>query len=66
MMAFNHTTQYARRGDLQVNGTLIFEVGGKKKGFSQIADLPDSYVVADNIEIGFGYKNPIWLFGLTY
>jgi len=41
-------------------------VGGKKKGFSQIADLPDSYVVADNIEIGYGNKIPLWLFGFVY
>jgi len=66
MMAFNHTIQYAKQGDLQVDETHIFEVGGKKKGFSQIADLPDSYVVADNIEIGFGNKIPMWIFGLIY
>ena len=66
MISFNHTIQYAKQGDLQVDKTHIFEVGGKKKGFSQIADLPDSYVVADNIEIGFGNKIPMWLFGLTY
>ena len=66
MMAFNHTIQYAKQGDLQVDETHIFEVGGKKKGYSQIADLPNSYVVADNIEIGFGNKIPLWLFGLIY
>lgn len=37
-----------------------------KKGFSQIADLPDSYVVADNIETGYGNKIPLWLFGFIY
>lgn len=66
MMSFNHTIQYAKQGDLQVDETHIFEVGGRKKGFSQIADLPDSYVVADKIEIGFGNKIPMWLFGLIY
>ena len=66
MMSYSHTIQYAKQGDLQVDGNNIFEVGGKKKGFSQIANLPDSYVVADNIEIGFGNKIPLWLFGLVY
>lgn len=66
MMSFEHTIQYAKQGDLQVDGTQVFEVGGKKKGFSQIADLPDSYVVADNVEIGFGNKIPMWLFGFIY
>ena len=66
MMSFNHTIQYAKQGDLQVDGKYVFEVGGKRKGFTQIADLPDSYAVADNIEIGFGNKIPIWLFGFIY
>ena len=66
MMSFNHTIQYAKQGDLQVDGKYLFEVGGRKKGFTQIADLPDSYVVADNIEIGFGNKIPLWIFGFSY
>ena len=44
----------------------IFEVGGKSKGFDQIKDLPNSFVVADDIEIGFGNKIPLWLFGFLY
>lgn len=66
MMSYNHTVQYAKQGDLQVDGRLIFEVGGKGKGFAQIAGLPDSFVVADGIEIGFGNKIPLWLFGFVY
>lgn len=66
MMSYSHTIQYARQGDLQVDGKYLFEVGGKKKGFTQIADYPDSYVVADNIEIGYGNKIPLWLFGFLY
>lgn len=66
MMFHNHTIQYAKQGDLKVDGNYVFEVGGKKKGFSQIADLPNSYVVADNIEIGYGNKIPLWMFGLLY
>lgn len=66
MMAHSYTIQYAKQGDLEVDGKYLFEVGGKKKGFSQIADLPDSFVVADNIEIGFGNKIPLWMFGFLY
>ncbi len=66
MMSHNHTIQYAKQGDLQVDGRHVFETGGKGKGFTQIADLPDSYVVADGIEIGFGNKIPLWLFGFVY
>lgn len=53
----------SRDGDFLMDKKLEFEVGGKKKGFSQIADKPDSYVLADDIEIGFGAKIPLWLLG---
>lgn len=66
MMSFSHTIHHASQGDLQVDEKYLFEVGGKKKGFTQIADLPDSYVVAANIETGYGNKIPLWLFGLIY
>jgi len=32
----------------------------------QIRDLPDSYVVNDDTEVGFGNKIPLWLFGFLY
>lgn len=33
---------------------------------TQIKDIPDSYVVADDIEFGFGNKILLWLFGFLY
>lgn len=56
----------AKEGDFLLNRTYLFEIGGKNKGFSQIANKPDSYVIADNIETGFGNKIPIWLLGFLY
>lgn len=53
-------------GDFLLNRRQLFEVGGKGKGFSQIADRNDSYVIADDIETGFGNKIPIWLLGFLY
>jgi len=61
-----HTVKYANKGDFEIDDTFIFEVGGKNKGFEQIKDIPDSYVVADDIEVGFGSKIPLWLFGFLY
>ena len=55
-----------KKGDFLVNEKYIFEIGGKNKSFKQIKDIPDSYVVADDIEIGFGNKIPLWLFGFLY
>lgn len=36
------------------------------KGFDQIADLPDSYVLADGLTFPIGKKLPIWIVGFTY
>ena len=61
-----HDVTYPEKGDFLVDGKFLFEVGGAGKGFSQIADVPDSYVVNDDVEIGFGCKIPLWLFGFLY
>ena len=62
----DHDAVFTDRGDFLVDGKYTFEIGGKGKGFSQIADIPDSYVVNDDIEVGFGNKIPLWLFGFLY
>jgi len=62
----SHKLSMPNDGDLLVDGKWLFEVGGKRKGFSQIKDLPDSYVAADQLEIGHGNKIPLWMFGLLY
>lgn len=56
----------AKEGDFLLDRNYLFEVGGKNKGFSQIADKPNSYVVADDIEIGVGNKIPLWILGFLY
>jgi len=54
------------QGDFLVDNKYIFEIGGKNKSFKQIEDLPNSYVVSDDIEIGYKNKIPLWLFGFLY
>lgn len=66
MMAQGHEIAYPREGDLMVDGRYLFEIGGAKKKFDQIKDIPDSFVAADDIEFGFGNKIPLWLFGFLY
>jgi predicted AAA+ superfamily ATPase len=56
----------SKQGDFMVDGKYLFEIGGKNKSFSQIKDLPNSFVAADDIEAGFGNKIPLWLFGFLY
>ena len=52
--------------NLGLKSKYLFEVGGKGKGFKQIAGVQDSYVVNDNVEIGIGNKIPLWLLGFLY
>ena len=51
---------------MPLNGKWMFEVGGRKKRFSQIAGVPNSYVVNDDVSVGRGNKIPLWLFGFLY
>jgi len=66
MLSFSHKLSIPKKGDLLIDKTYLFEIGGKNKSFKQIKDLPKSYVIADDIEIGSGSKIPLWLFGFLY
>ncbi|HOR59727.1 MAG TPA: AAA family ATPase [Bacteroidales bacterium] len=55
----------SRHGDFMVDN-YIFEIGGKNKTYNQIKDLPNSFIVADDIEVGHKNKIPLWLFGMLY
>jgi hypothetical protein len=55
-----------KKGDFLVDEKYLFEIGGKNKSFKQIKDIEHSFVVADDIEVGFGSKIPLWLFGFLY
>ena len=62
-----HTVEYGKAsGDFLVDGHITIEVGGKDKTFEQIANLPDSYIFADEIEFPVGKKLPLWLAGFLY
>lgn len=58
--------KYPLKGDFLVNGKYLFEVGGKKKSFEQIADVPNSFLAVDDTEVGYGNRIPLWLFGFIY
>jgi len=62
----NHAVNYSKIGDFLVDEVYIFEIGGAKKGFDQIKDIPKSFVASDGIEIGSENKIPLWLFGFLY
>uniref|UniRef100_UPI00262C4F83 3-dehydroquinate dehydratase n=1 Tax=uncultured Campylobacter sp. TaxID=218934 RepID=UPI00262C4F83 len=55
-----------KNGDFMVGNNFTFEIGGAKKGFEQIKDMPNSYIAADDIEVGVRNKISLWLFGFLY
>ncbi len=62
-----HEVEYGKaKGDFVVDHHYTFEVGGADKSFKQIADIPNSYVLADNTEFTSGNKIPLWLMGMLY
>jgi len=56
----------SKDGDFLIENIYTVEIGGAKKDFNQIKDVKDSFVVADGIEVGFGAKIPLWIFGFLY
>ena len=55
----------SRQSDFKIE-KYTFEVGGRKKGKKQIEDIPDSFIVKDDIEFAQGNIIPLWAFGLSY
>jgi len=64
--SYGHTLDYPKSGDFILDETYLLEIGGKDKGFKQLGHKKNSFVVADDIEIGSGNKIPLWLFGFLY
>ena len=62
----NELIAIPKNGDFLIKGRWTFEVGGKNKKEKQISGIPDSYILADEITIGFGKRIPLWLMGFLY
>lgn len=66
-LSYAHQVEYGKdKGDFKIDGKYVFEIGGKDKSFQQIADMPNSYVFADDIDVPSGAKLPLWLLGFLY
>jgi predicted AAA+ superfamily ATPase len=66
MLKLNHTLSIPKKGDFLVDNQITLEVGGKNKKYKQIKNIPNSYIICDDIEIGDKNKIPLWLFGFLY
>ena len=56
----------ASKGDFLFKDTYLFEVGGRGKDYSQIADVENSFFAVADTEVGIGSRIPLWMFGLLY
>ena len=65
-VGLSHQVHFFDKGDFIVDDKFVFEVGGASKTDKQLQNNDYGYVVADNIEIGFDNKIPLWLFGFLY
>ena len=63
----SHTVEYGKaQGDFKVDRIYTFEIGGRSKGFSQIAGVENSYIFADDWDMPDGAKLPLWMLGFLY
>ena len=64
-MRVNHDIIVSSVSDFKIDD-ITFEVGGKTKKQKQIKNIPNSFVVKDDIEMGYKNVIPLWQFGLEY
>ena len=65
-LQIKHLVNASATADFLVNNKYTFEIGGENKTAKQIKNIPNSFVVKDNIEIGSGKNIPLWMFGFLY
>ncbi|MFY0607200.1 MAG: AAA family ATPase [Cyclobacteriaceae bacterium] len=61
-----YKVNYSNVGDFLIDDRYTFEIGGKSKGFEQIKDTKDAYIVKADIETGHHNTLPLWMFGFMY
>lgn len=61
-----HKLTYTDKGDFVIDNKNVFEIGGRGKGMKQVSGIKNSWIAADDLEIGINKKIPLWLFGFTY
>lgn len=61
-----HKVELSNTADFLVDEKYTLEIGGKGKTQRQIKNIKDSFIIADNMEVGFQNKIPMWLLGFLY
>ena len=65
-LSHGHQVAFSGSGDFIIDDRYTIEVGGKRKSFTQIKDMADSYLALGDMEYGHLNKIPLWLFGFLY
>jgi uncharacterized protein len=63
-LSVKHNVSIPLKGDFVIENQYVFEIGGPDKTFTQIKDIPNSYLAVDQIEVGIKNRIPLWLFGM--
>lgn len=66
LLSHQHHLTLPINGDFLVDNEYVFEIGGRKKSHEQVKDSQRSFVVRDDVEMGYGDKIPLWLFGFIF
>lgn len=61
-----HRLTMSDQSDFLIDDKYTIEVGGKDKGYRQLAGLDNAFIAADDIEYGHEHKIPLWMFGFLY
>ena len=65
LMRVKHSVFSSKIADFEIGG-YTFEIGGKNKKHKQISNIPNAYIVKDDIEYAYMNTIPLWMVGFVY
>ena len=65
LMRVKHSVFSSKIADFEI-GDCTFEIGGKNKKHKQISNIPNAYIIKDDIEYAYMNTIPLWMFGFVY
>ncbi|MBK8391120.1 MAG: ATP-binding protein [Saprospiraceae bacterium] len=65
-LSMNNQISTPARGDLLVDNKYTVEIGGPKKDFHQISNMPNPILIKEGIEQGSNGIIPMWMLGLMW
>jgi len=66
LISLEHEINLHKTADFLIDDKYAIEIGGKSKKLKQIAGLEHGYIFADNLEVAYGKRLPLWMLGFLY